>query len=455
MNDPTHHPAPRRPRLFYGYIMLAVAIGMALASMPAQTVLVGLWKEPARESLGLSLAAASAAYSAATILAALPLPFVGRAADRFGLRRTVAAVALLLVATLLLTPYAAGILTLAAAFFLLRFLGQGSLGLLAGHVVAMWFERKLGRAHALLVVGGFAAGSALTPIPTAWILDEFGWRTAMLVFAAAVALLTLPAAALLFRNRPEDIGQHLDGDPVEHAHHDTVHGGPPPPGDPAFTAQQAVRTPAYWILLLNMAAAGFIGTALLFHMAPMLRQAGLDGSPQQAALAVQPWPIAFGLATLVVGPLADRFAPARLLASSSLLTISALALCIAALVAAVPDAAVIPLMAAGMGVYGCSQALAMGVASPTVARYFGRTHHGRIRGTVARATVIGTGAAPWLVAAAATTADDNFAWPFAACALLAVPLGLASLKLTKPTPPAPIKPTPPDPDEPDPPQPDV
>ena len=375
---------------------------------------------------------------------------VGRIADRLGQRLTVGLVALGFVGGLVLLQAAMGIVTLGIGFFLIRFLGQGSLGMLSGHVVAMWFERRLGTVHALVAVGGFAAGSAVLPQPTAWLIREIGWQSALLVLAGGVFVLTIPAVLVLFRNRPEDIGQHLDGDPREHATHDVLHGGAPPPGDPAFTAGQAMATPAYWILLTNMFATGFVGTALLFHMQTMLQQAGLEGTAPQAALAIQPWPIVFGLATLVVGWLADRFHPATMLPASVALMAASIGLCLGATRGMVPEGAVIPLMATGMGVFGASQAMIVGVANPTIARYFGRTHHGSIRGTIATGTVIGTGGGPYAIALGYDLANGDFTAVYLVCLLATVPLGLAAAWLRRPAPPAHPDRTP-EHDEPDPP----
>jgi len=412
-----------------------MAIAMAIATMPGQTVLVSLWKEPVRESLGLSLTSVSAAYSIGTILAALPLPWVGRFADRFGLRLTVGLVATLFTVSLLLLREASGVVTLGLGFFLVRFLGQGSLGMLSGHTIAMWFERRLGTAHSLLTVFGFAAGGALLPAPTAWLLASYGWRGALLALAGMVALLVLPGVLLVFRNRPEDVGQRLDGDATEHAEHDLLHGGSPPAEDPAFTARQAMRTRAYWILMASMVATGFVGTALLFHMPAMLQQAGLEGSAGQAALAIQPWPFAFGVTTLAVGWLVDRLEPSRLLPASLLLMGASIGVCVAATRAMVPPEAIVPVMATGMAVYGASQAVITCVVNPTIARYYGRTHHGSIRGVVATATVMGTGAGPYAIALGRDLAGEDFTIAYLVCLALTLPLCVAAAGLRRPSPP--------------------
>lgn len=441
------HDSQRTP-FFYGWVMLGVAVLMSAATMPGQTVLMALFNTPIRESLGLSVEQISAAYAIGTILASLPLPLVGRAADRFGLRPTIAFVVAGFVASLLLLREATGIVSLGACFFGVRFLGQGSLGMLSRHSVAMWFERRLGRADAILSLGGFAGASALLPIPVAALIAAYGWQSALLVCAAGVLVLTVPSLIFVFRNKPEDIGQHLDGDPTEHATHDTLHGGAPPPGDPAFNARQAVGTRAFWTLAITLVMGGFIGTALLFHMQTILQQAGLEDTDKQAALAIQPWAICTGLATIAVGWLVDRHNPACLLPFSMGFMAISLACCAAAANGLAGPSATIPLMATGMGLLGVSHAMISGVCNPTIARFFGRTHHGSIRGFVATAIVMGTGGGPYLFALGHRHAGGDFVPVMILFACAAVPLGIAGGLLRRPAPPAHPDRIP-EPDEPD------
>ena len=425
-----------QPRFYYGWVMLAVAIMLALASMPGQTVLVALFNGSIRESLGLLIIQLSAAYTVGTIVASLPLPLVGKIADRIGLRLTVLVVGVGFALALVLLREAIGVVTLGACFFLVRLLGQGSLSMLAGHTISMWFERRLGIAQSALSVAGFAAGSAILPQPTAWMIARFGWQNALLVLAGFVFALTFPAAVFLFRNKPEDIGQHLDGDPGEHEEHDVMHGGVPPAGDPAFTVRQAMSTRAYWIIVPSMVASGLVGTVLIFHMQTMLHGAGLEGSERQAAIAFQPWPIAFGVMTLVVGWLVDCVRPSLLLPLGGLFMMTGTLICVAASRAMPPESMILFVMATGMGVYGMGQATIFGVGFPTIARYFGRTHHGAIRGTMSTAIVAGTGAGPLLAGWAYEVSGQNFSPVLLGLAALGVPMAMAAMMLRAPEPPA-------------------
>ena len=430
--------------------MLGVAIAMAIATMPTQTVVVSLFNDSLRTSFELDVEQLARAYTIGTIFAAFPLPWIGRMADKHGLRRVVGIVACACAGSVVLLTQVSGIYALILCFFLMRLLGQGSLGMLSGHTISMWFERRLGTVHSILAIGGFAVGSAMMPAPTAWLIQTYGWRVAAFVLAGMILVLTLPFVLLVFRNKPEDIGQHLDGDPVEHETHDVMHGGAPPRDDPAFTRAQAMRTRAYWILVPIMCANGLIGTALLFHMSEMLKSAGLEGTEAQTAIAIQPWPIAFGVSMLALGWLVDRVPPRKLLPLGPLLMLIACVISLLGVSGRVADDWVVATMALGMGVFGVAMGVSVAVGNPAIARYFGRTHHGAIRGTISLATVGATGVGPWMAGQAFVLAGDDFVPILVVFAVSGLPLAVGSLFLRPPTPPADRDLSSPDPDEPDP-----
>jgi len=440
---------PARP-FFYGWVMLGVAVLMAVATMPTQTVVVSIFNDSLRGALSLDVEQLSRAYTIGTIAAAFPLPWVGRMADRHGLRTVTLLAALGAAASVALLSRVDAWWQLVVCFFLMRFLGQGSLGMLAGHTIAMWFERRLGSAHAVLAIAGFAGGSAIMPAPTAWLIGRFGYAPALLILAGFILTLVMPCVLLLFHNKPEDIGQHLDGDDHERTAHDVIHGGMPPADDPGFTHAQAIRTRAYWIVLAIMAANGMIGTALLFHMQEMLRSAGLEGTEAQTALAIQPWPIAFGASMLALGWLVDRVKPRRLMPFGPALMLIACVVCLIGAGGVAEGRAVVATMAIGMGVFGLAMGVGVAVGNPTIARYFGRTHHGAIRGTMSSAGVFATGLGPWITGQAYELSGSSFVPILLVYAALGVPLMIASLFLRPPTPPEHPDLSNPDPDEPDP-----
>ncbi|MEC9373679.1 MAG: MFS transporter, partial [Planctomycetota bacterium] len=133
----------REHRWFPGYNVAAVATVALAASAPGQTLVISLINLPLRTELGIKEVSLNTAYTVATIAAAIPLVIVGRLTDRFGPKRMMALVALVFGLACFGMSFAQGVVTVFLGFFLLRFLGQGSLVLVSTHATAMWFHRRL------------------------------------------------------------------------------------------------------------------------------------------------------------------------------------------------------------------------------------------------------------------------------------------------------------------------
>jgi len=99
-------------RAYYGWTILAVA-GLGLfASGPGQSHTFSVFVGPIGEDLGLSKSAIAIAYGAATLVAALLLPRMGRLVDRHGPRRMMLIVSLALGLFCLTFGAVGGIVTL-------------------------------------------------------------------------------------------------------------------------------------------------------------------------------------------------------------------------------------------------------------------------------------------------------------------------------------------------------
>ena len=124
-------------------------------------------------------------------------PFVGRAVDAFGIRRTLATSTLLVAAGLALSAASQSPLQLALAYGVVASLGfGGASGVAASVAVTYWFTQRSGLAFGL-VEAGFGAGQLLlVPIALA-VIPLVGWRTAM---AGAAVFLTVVVAPVLWRS---------------------------------------------------------------------------------------------------------------------------------------------------------------------------------------------------------------------------------------------------------------
>ena len=378
----SHRIAPRLP-FFYGYVMIPVAMLVQIATSPGQTFAISAFTPYLREGLQLSDSQLSLAYMLGTFFAAFPLALVGPLSDRLGLRGvTLTAVAALATACYLASTVA-DFYTLLFVFFLLRFLGQGSLSLLSGNAISMWFRTRIGRVTAAMSIG---TAVAFAWIPE-WINDSIaaiGWRATYQVMAVIVAATMLPIVAFLFCNQPEDVGQNVDGleggvqDEARHSNHDAVK---------SLTMQQASRCRSFYILAASNTVWAMAGTGIVFYLFTLCEDLGFQTTVPANLFKT------FGLtmlaAQLLGGVMADFLSLHRLLTVGMAMLSTGLGLvCWGHTELALHGFA---------GVFGAGQGLLLAVGNVIWVRYFGRAHLGTIRGTVWCCTVAGSGCGPLIM----------------------------------------------------------
>ncbi len=391
-------PALRAESAFYrGWLMLPIATLMTVCTLPGQTVVVSQFNTSIRDSLGIPLESLALAYLIGTLAAAFPLTYVGMVSDRIGPRLTTFFVTLGLTLACLTAASATNIIALTLAFFMLRFLGQGALGMLASHLLALWFERRLATVESIKHAAMSLAGAG-APLVVVWLINTQGWRSTYTILGLAVSVLILPLVVTLFRNKPEDIGQHLDNEPPKHhekwheAHETNLQLEAPA----HFTLKQTTRTLAFWCVALPSIFAGLVGTAMLFHIQPIMEEKNVPDFEAAGALAASSWALVQFVSILGAGPIADRVHPRILLPISGALTAASLTL-----MALTPNALGVTL---AMGIFGLAQGISMAVSGPTIARYFGRPNHGSIRGFMTTLMVAGTALGPFIIALGARLA---------------------------------------------------
>jgi len=289
---------PRRPfdpakaPFFYGWVIVAVATLGIIASVPGQTIGVGVFNTRLMEAMGLSAMALSTSYMIGTLASATLLGWGGRLFDRFGARKALVASVVVMGFVLLGLSASAelaaavrsipgvgpearwpGFALLCVGFALLRFSGQGMVTLSARAMLGKWFDRRRGLTTALSGVF-FSLAASLAPPTFEAIIRTLGWEGAW--FAMAVVwIVALPPLFWLFaRDNPEACGLEMDGGgaPETEANRNadlTFHRD--------FTRAEAARTFAFWAFALMMALNGLVMTAFSFHVLAVGEEMGVSG----------------------------------------------------------------------------------------------------------------------------------------------------------------------------------
>jgi MFS family permease len=401
----------RRAR-FYGWPMVAFASFALAATGPGQTMGLSVFVDPLITDLGVSRTNLTIAYMVGTLIGASALPFIGRGIDRFGVRKAMAVIGLAFGAALFGISFVQEIVGLTTGFVFLRMTGQGALSMAATTVVAAWFIRR--RGVALGVVG--AAGSlgiTVTPLVANQLITAFGWRTAWQIEGAFILLTIIPMALLLIRNQPADIGQLPDGgDP----------GGEHDAPQISFTAAEATRTYAFWLIAVSVILSATLATAVAFHQIGLLTDRGL--TPTEAAANFLPQVLATLAAMFLVGALTDRIDGKWII--SGTMALLSLSLILGVFVTAGWFAIVFGVC------LGAAAGGARVIETAELPRYFGIRHLGAIRGRVMGATIAGTAVGPVLFALLQSS-TQSYTLPLVLSALLPIPVIAGALRFRAPT----------------------
>jgi sugar phosphate permease len=269
-------------RIFHGWWMVGAGCGMQFLLSGLLLQAFGAYVAVLRDDRGWSKTELSGAAALHQVEAAILGPLLGWVIDRFGAHGVIRAGVVVFGVGFLLLSQIDSLLGFYGAFVVLAF-GASLCGFFPLNVALIhWFERRRARALSSIQLG-FALGGIGVPV-VAWSLATYGWRatafaSGVLVLAAGIPL------SLVFRRRPEDCGETVDGEPAPRR--DTS--GLTPARDPVdsgdFTAREALRTPAFWLLSLGHGFALLVVSAVNVHAITHMKE-GLGYSVEVASLFI-------------------------------------------------------------------------------------------------------------------------------------------------------------------------
>jgi len=290
--------------------------------------------------------------------------------------------------------------------FIIIALGSSMCGFFPINVALInWFERWRARALSALSLG-LAIGGIFVPL-VGWSLVSFGWRATAFssgVFAIAVGL----PLAMVIRGRPEDHGETVDGVSKSKAQ-EAASGVDLASNNRDFTAREALRTPAFWLLSLGHGFALLVVGAVNVHAIAHMKES-LAYSVSGAALVITLVTL-FQIGGVMVGwVIGDRFEK-RLIAAACMLMH-----CLGLLSLTYATSA--PWVVAFAALHGVAWGLRGPFMHAIRADYFGRSAIGMILGLSFMIIVIGQVGGP-MIAGLFADITGNYRTGFTLLALLA------------------------------------
>jgi len=260
-------------RLYMGWRMVAVAFFVDFVAVGFFFYSYGVFFKAIAAEFGDSRLGVALGLTVTNLVGAIAAPLVGRALDRYPLRRVIGVGA---------TSMALGFLGLSQVQTPLQFylvlglfigFGASSMGNLAtSKLVANWFDRKRGTALGIAATGVSLSG-VLMPYISAEIISSYGWRNGFMVYGFFTFLVVVPLVLRLVISKPEDVGLRPDGALVLEktaAQQDT------PPAPPRISMHDVLRERNFWSIVLTFALMFCCMSTTLTHMVPRLTDLGHD-----------------------------------------------------------------------------------------------------------------------------------------------------------------------------------
>lgn len=434
-------------KIFYGWKMVGAALGLQFLQAALLHQAFGAYVATLERDFGWTKTALSAGAALQSIEAAVLGPLLGWIVDRFGAQHMIrSGIVVFGIGFMMLSQ----IDSLAGFYVAIVVIAIGSS--LCGYfpltvAVVQWFEKKRARALSAMSLG-LALGGVFVPL-VAWSMQSFGWRITAFGSGVVAMVIGWPLARM-FRRRPEDVGEAIDGEPVDPAHPPLAHNPagaalapvlaaseqepaastapvePPrsaPPPAREFTAAEAMRTSAFWLLSVGHGFALLVVSAVNVHAITHMNT-GLGYSLAQASLFITLMTVAQAGGVLLGWAIGDRFDKRKVAAACMVMHAAGLLM----LTFAASSAFLVA--------FSLLHGVAWGLRGPFMqairADYFGRRAIGMILGISAAFIAVGQIAGP-MVAGSLADLTGDYRIGFTVLAVIAAGGSVAFLRAKRPT----------------------
>jgi MFS family permease len=393
-------------KIFYGWRIVIAGGAMQFLQALLLNQAFGAYVAVLVEEKGWSKTALSGAAALKSTEAAVLGPVLGWAVDKFGAQGIVRAGIVTFGVGFMLLSRTDSLVEFYAAFVVVALGASMFSNFLVSVAIIQWFERRRARALSALQFGGALGGIFVAGV--AWSIQTFGWRSTAFASGVIAIVIGWPLSGAI-RSRPEDVGETIDGLPP----------APREPGQPeaplsrAFTAREALRTSAFWLISLGHSFSLLVVTAVNVHAITHVKDLGY--SLAQASLVFTLVTVGQFGGVMMGWVIGEKFEK-RLVAAACMLMHAGGMLMLT--YAAGPV-----ILAVAALVHGIAWGLRGPFMQAIRADYFGRRSIGMIMGLSAMITVFGQIGGP-VIAGAFADYTGNYRTGFTILAVLA---GLGSL----------------------------
>ena len=297
--------------LYYGWLILAVCFFITVVSSGSRSSM-GVFITPMESDLEWSRSTISRVLSLGIFVGALSYVVIGYLHDKYG-GRLVISVALIMVGISIATLSTVN--SLPAFIFIYAFTGSffsSGVSFVTIHsLLARWFFKRRGLVMSISAAGG-SIGPSFFAVFSAYLIQEFDWRTAFIVLGTIVLVASAPLAAFFLRNEPSEdhpenrVTQIQDDKQVD----DKGLVGP------LFTSnwRQALSTSPFWQLSAAYLVCGITTNVISIHFVPFAEDQGVPKLTAATIFGVMMGLNAVGV--LTAGALSQKYSQKKLLGTT-------------------------------------------------------------------------------------------------------------------------------------------
>lgn len=359
-------------------IVLTAMLGIAFSGSNILLYAIGSLAPELSAEFGWSHGSIQLASLFSIITIVLSLPIAGYLSDKFGARLVTLISVLLTIVFMVLHSFLTNNIVyyyILASLTALAF--AGTLPLTWTKMVTTWFDKRLGLALGLTLLGTGFGGALIKPI-TAGLIVEFGWRGAYVGLAIIPLVIVFPLVLMWFKN-PEEKNTISD-EFVENEVTATTN----------IPFKLALKDWRFWVIAIAYMPIGFAVSGLITNMEVILKSAG--ASAGLVVTAATSFGVFVVIGRIVGGYLLDKYNPG-IVGSTLIMSLS-----IAFLILLQQDLGMSMAFLA-MALAGFGTGVEFDVLSYIISRIFGRVHYAKIFGSVIALMYVASAFGPMLFGA--------------------------------------------------------
>lgn len=298
-NSPTEETGNR---IFYGWWIVLAGTIIFVVSNGIGFYGNGVYLDPLISAHGWSKGSISLAVTLFFFTIGMMGLIFGRKVDQYGPKPVLVFGAVVMGCGLTLLGRITALWQLYAVYLIMA-VGYGCSALLPiNTLITNWFIRRRGFAMSITMTGLSVGGIIFVPLGT-YLISRYGLKTALPVLGGIYTLVIVPISLFVIKQRPSDVGQMPDGDSERVSENNQQGSVSYASQVRTWTRLQAMRTRAFWSIVIAFLLAMSGQVAYLMHQMSFLSQTlGLAG----AASAVSITAAASIVGRLLLGTVIDR-----------------------------------------------------------------------------------------------------------------------------------------------------